>query len=158
MARVKRGTTKNKRKSKILKLAKGFRNARSTKFKQAKQAVIRAGQHAFAHRRKKKRVFRKLWQVQISAGLKEHNISYSKFIDLVTKGKFGINRKMLSLLAREDIQCFDNAVSQITGNKIERKNAVEIIEETEEMVEEVAETEDMPETEKTSEEVMEEKK
>ena len=60
MARVKRGVMKNKRRSKILKLAKGYRNARSTKFKQAKQAVIRAGQHAFAHRRKKKRVFRKL--------------------------------------------------------------------------------------------------
>jgi len=60
MARVKRGVLKNKRKSKILKLAKGFRGARSTKFKQAKQAIIRAGQHAFAHRRKKKREFRKL--------------------------------------------------------------------------------------------------
>ena len=122
MARVKRGILKNKRKSKILKLAKGFRNARSTKFKQAKQAIIRAGQHAFAHRRKKKRVFRKLWQIQISAGLKEHNISYSKFIDLITKGKFGINRKMLALLARENIESFDKAVCEITGNKIERKS------------------------------------
>lgn len=142
MARVKRGTTKNKRKSKILKLAKGFRNARSTKFKQAKQAVIRAGQHAFAHRRKKKRIFRKLWQVQISAGLKEHNISYSKFIDLVTKGKFGINRKMLALLARENIETFDKVISEITGNKIERKEIPEIKEEvTEEKVKEVVEKE-----------------
>ena len=132
MARVKRGILKNKRKKKILKLAKGFRNARSTKFKQAKQAVIRAGQHAFAHRRKKKRVFRKLWQIQISAGLKEHGISYSKFIDLLNKGGFGINRKMLALLAREDINSFDQAVSQVTGKKIERKEKVEIKEEAEE--------------------------
>lgn len=125
MARVKRGTTKNKRKSKILKLAKGFRNARSTKFKQAKQAVIRGGQHAFAHRRKKKRVFRKLWQIQISAGLKEHNISYSKFIDKLSKGNFGIDRKMLSLIAKENIDTFDRTVSTITGKKIERKQEVE---------------------------------
>ena len=126
MARVKRGTLKNKRRSKILKMAKGFRNARSTKFKQAKQAVIRAGQHAFAHRRKKKRVFRKLWQVQISAGLKEHGISYSKFIDKLNKGGFGIDRKMLALLAREDIASFDRAVSQVTGQKIERKDSPKI--------------------------------
>lgn len=101
-------------------MAKGFRNARSTKFKQAKQAVIRAGQHAFAHRRKKKREFRKLWQIQISAGLKEHGISYSNFMDKLTKGGFGINRKMLALLAREDIDSFDKVVSKITGKEIKR--------------------------------------
>ena len=111
---------KNKRKSKILKLAKGYRNARSTKFKQAKQAVIRAGQHAFAHRRKKKRVFRKLWQVQIGAGLQEHGISYSRFIEKLNKGEFGIDRKMLALLAREDIKSFDRVVAEVTGEKIDR--------------------------------------
>lgn len=146
MARVKRGILKNKRKSKILKLAKGFRNARSTKFKQAKQAVIRAGQHAFAHRRKKKRVFRKLWQIQISAGLKEHKISYSKFIDLLNKKEFGINRKMLALLARENIESFDKAIAEITGNKIERKEKPEIKEGvSEKKVEEVKEEEETTE-------------
>ncbi len=113
MVRVKRGILKNKRKKKILKLAKGYRNARSTKYKQAKQAVIRAGQHAFAHRRKKKRVFRKLWQIQISAALKEHEISYSKFMDLLKKNNISINRKMLSELARENKEVFDNIVNSV---------------------------------------------
>lgn len=130
---------KNKRRSKILKLAKGYRNARSTKFKQAKQAVIRAGQHAFGHRRKKKRVFRKLWQVQISAGLREHEISYSRFIDKLNKGGFGIDRKMLALLAREDIASFDRTISTVTGTNIKRESvpkmpteeAVEIVEKKE---------------------------
>ena len=58
MTRVKRGTIKRKRKNKILKAAKGFHNARSTKYKQAKQALIRAGQHAFNNRRKKKGDYR----------------------------------------------------------------------------------------------------
>lgn len=114
MTRVKRGILKNKRKTKILKLAKGFRNARSTKYKQAKQAVIRAGQHAFAHRRKKKRVFRKLWQVKISAGLKEKGISYSKFIDQLNKKEFGINRKMLADLAENNKEAFDRVVEKVT--------------------------------------------
>ena len=117
---------KNKRRSKILKLAKGYRNARSTKFKQAKQAVIRAGQHAFAHRRKKKRVFRKLWQVQISAGLQEHGISYSRFIEKLNKGGFGIDRKMLALLAREDVASFDRVVAEVTGAKVDRKEVPEM--------------------------------
>jgi len=110
MTRVKRGVLKNKRKKKILKLAKGFRNARSTKYKQAKQAVIRAGQHAFAHRRKKKREFRKLWQIQISAALSALNLSYSKFIDLLTKKNIEINRKMLSEIAQENPETFKSVV------------------------------------------------
>jgi len=114
MTRVKRGVLKNKRKSKILKLAKGFRNARSTKFKQAKQALIKAGQHAFGHRRKKKREFRKLWQVRISAALKEHDISYSKFIDLLNKKEFSINRKMLAEIAENDSEVFKKIVEKAT--------------------------------------------
>ncbi len=113
MTRVKRGIIKNKRKNKILKLAKGYRNARSTKFKQAKQAVIRAGQHAFAHRRKKKREFRKLWQVQISAALKPFDISYSVFIDALNKNNIDVNRKMLALLAQENAEAFEAIVEKI---------------------------------------------
>ena len=147
MARVKRGVMKNKRRSKILKLAKGYRNARSTKFKQAKQAVIRAGQHAFAHRRKKKRVFRKLWQVQIGAGLQEHKISYSRFIDKLNKGEFGIDRKMLALLAREDIASFDRVVSAVTGTEIKREAAPEMPEEVKEVVEKKEEKVEAPKKE-----------
>ncbi len=113
MTRVKRGTIKRKRKNKILKLAKGFRNARSTKYKQAKQAIIRAGQHAFNHRRKKKRVFRKLWQIKISAAVKKMDLSYSRFIDLLTKGEYGINRKMLADLAENNPETFQRIVDKV---------------------------------------------
>ena len=87
---------KNKRKSKVLQLAKGFRNARSTKYKQAKQGVIRAGQHAFAHRRKKKRVMRKGWQIKINYAVRDlAGISYSVFMDMVHKKNIAIDRKIM---------------------------------------------------------------
>jgi len=113
MTRVKRGVLKRKRRNKVIKAAKGFRNARSTKFKQAKQAIIRAGQHAFSHRRKKKRVFRKLWQIKISAAVKKIDLSYSRFIDLLTKGEYGINRKMLADLAENNPETFSRIAEQV---------------------------------------------
>ena len=113
MTRVKRGILKNKRKSKILKLAKGYRNARSTKYKQAKQAVIRAGQHAFAHRRKKKREFRKQWQILISAFVKNEGLSYSKFIDLLNKKNIGINRKMMAELIKKSPETMKRIVEEV---------------------------------------------
>jgi len=113
MSRVKRGTIKNKRKSKILKLAKGYRNARSTKYKQAKQAVIKAGLHAFAHRRKNKRNFRKQWQIIISAFVKNEGISYSKFIDLLNKKNIGINRKMMADLIKNNPEVMKRIIDQV---------------------------------------------
>jgi len=113
MTRVKRGTIKRKRKNKILALTKGFRNARSTKFRQAKQALIRAGQHAFNHRRQKKADFRQLWQIKISAATKQAGLSYSKFIDLLTKKKVGINRKMLADLAENKSETFNRIIEEI---------------------------------------------
>ncbi len=113
MTRVKRGVLKNKRKSKILKLAKGYRNARSTKYKQAKQAVIRAGQHAFAHRRKKKREFRKQWQILISAFVKKEGLSYSKFIDLLNKKNIGVNRKMMAEMIKENPDAMKRIIEEV---------------------------------------------
>jgi len=117
MSRVKRGTIKNKRKKKMLKLAKGYRNARSTKFKQAKQAVIRAGQHSFAHRRKKKRVMRKNWQVLISGGLSVYGISYSRFIDTLNKKDVAVNRKMMADMIQNAPEAWDRFVQETTGAK-----------------------------------------
>ena len=109
---------KNKRKKKILKLAKGFRNARSTKYKQAKQAVIRAGQHAFAHRRKKKRVMRKEWQIKIGAAVQHlQGISYSRFIDMLTKKEIGIDRKIMADLIQNNPETFARFVEEVTGEK-----------------------------------------
>ncbi len=114
MTRIKRGTLKNKRKGKILKLAKGYSNARSTKYKQAKQAVIRAGQHAFAHRRKKKRVMRKQWQILISGGLREAGISYSKFMDMVNKKDIAVNRKMMAEMVQNQPEAWKRFVDTVT--------------------------------------------
>lgn len=130
MARVKRSMMKNKRRNKILKLAKGFRNARSTKYKQAKQGVIRAGQHAFAHRRAKKRVMRQRWQVKINYAVRDlAGLSYSKFIDQVTKAGIAVDRKIMAEMVENDMDAFARFVSAVTGSKVEAK-AVETAKES----------------------------
>ena len=110
---------KNKRKKKILKLAKGFRNARSTKYKQAKQGVIRAGQHSFAHRRKKKRVMRKEWQINISYAVQalQPGLSYSRFMDMVTKKEVSVDRKIMSQMIKQNPEAFGRFVEEVTGEK-----------------------------------------
>ncbi len=125
MARVKRAMMKNKRKSKILKLAKGFRNARSTKYKQAKQGVIRAGQHAFAHRRKKKREMRKQWQIKISYAVKDMTgLSYSKFIDVLTKKEIGIDRKIMAEMIEQDPAAFHRFLSSVIDGDVSEMSVV----------------------------------
>lgn len=141
MARVKRSMMKNKRKNKVLKLAKGFRNARSTKYKQAKQGVIRAGQHAFAHRRKKKRIMRKDWQVRINYAVRNlAGISYSQFMDQVHKKGVEVDRKIMADMVRNDMDAFARFVSDITGTKVEAA-AVETAKQAEEVAAETDEPE-----------------
>lgn len=113
MARVKRGTTSVKRRKNILKLTKGYRFGRSTKEREAKQALIRAGQHALAHRRAKKGEFRALWNTKISAGTKELGLSYSKFIDALKKKNIGLDRKILSQLAEAEPETFKYIVEEV---------------------------------------------
>jgi len=108
MTRVKRGTTSLKRRKKVLKLAKGFRNARSTKERQAHEALLHAGVHAFAHRRKKKGDFRRLWQIKINAGLRMLGFTYSKFMGELNKKNVGLNRKMLADIAENNPETFKN--------------------------------------------------
>ena len=80
MARVKRGVESRRKHKKVLKLAKGYRGARSRTFKVAKQAVTRAGQYAYRDRRVKKRVFRSLWIVRINAAARDNGLTYSQLI------------------------------------------------------------------------------
>ena len=80
MSRVKRGVQAKKRHKKILKLAKGYRGARSRTFKVANQAVLKAGQYAYRDRKVKKRTFRSLWIIRINAAVREHGLSYSVFM------------------------------------------------------------------------------
>ena len=79
MARVKRGVEARRKHKKVLKLAKGYRGARSRTFKVAKQAVTRAGQYAYRDRKVKKRTFRSLWIVRINAAVREHGM-YTAFL------------------------------------------------------------------------------
>lgn len=99
MTRVKRGVTALKRRRKILQKTKGFRGQRKSKERAAKDALLHAGLHAFHDRRKKKRNFRKLWNIKINAASRENGVSYSKLIDKLNKANIKLNRKVLSELA-----------------------------------------------------------
>jgi large subunit ribosomal protein L20 len=99
MSRVKRGVTAHARHKKILKLAKGYRGARSRVFRVAKQAVIKAGQYAYRDRKQRKRDFRRLWIIRINAGARECGLSYSRMMDGLHKAGVEVDRKMLAELA-----------------------------------------------------------
>ncbi|MAG12360.1 50S ribosomal protein L20 [bacterium] len=114
MTRVKRGTTSLKHRRKILKQAKGYNFGRSTKERQAKEAVIHAGAHAFAHRRKKKGDFRRLWNVKINAAIRAHGVSYSKFIHALKEKNVVLNRKILADLAEHHPGTFEKILKETT--------------------------------------------
>ncbi len=113
MARVKRGTTVRKRHKKILKLTKGYKLGRKNLFRQAKQAVLKAGQHAYRDRRNKKRDFRRLWIVQLNAAVRAHELSYSQFIYGLDKTGLKLNRKVLAQLSIEAPAQFADVISKV---------------------------------------------
>ena len=106
MARVKGGIMSNKRRKKVLKLAKGYYGARHRLFRTAKQAVMKSGRYAFIGRKQKKREFRKLWITRISAGCKMNGMNYSTFMNGLKKSGVTLNRKMLSEMAIHDAAGF----------------------------------------------------
>lgn len=99
-----------RRHRKVLKAAKGFRQARSNRFQVAQEAVVHAGAYAFAGRKLKKRDLRSLWIARINAGVVAEGVSYSKFIAGLKKSKIEIDRKILSAIATEDINTFKEIV------------------------------------------------
>jgi large subunit ribosomal protein L20 len=122
MARSKGGTRTVKRRNNILAMTKGYRFGRSTKKKQAREAIFHAGKYAFAHRRDKKNDYRRLWNVRINAGLDQIDLtaqagekpfSYSKFIGALKKADITINRKMLSALAEQSPATFAKIVEKV---------------------------------------------
>ncbi len=113
MPRVKRGTIHVKKRRKLLAKAKGYKWGRKNLIKQAKEAVTKAGVHAYIDRRKKKRDFRRLWQIKINAFVREHGLSYSKFINLLKKNKIEIDRKILADLAVNNKKVFLNIINKI---------------------------------------------
>ena len=102
MARVKRGFKARRRRNKVLKLAKGYRGARSKLFRSATEAVDRALNYAFRDRRVKKRDFRSLWIVRINAASRINGLSYRKFIFGLKKADVQIDRKVLADIAVTD--------------------------------------------------------
>jgi len=106
MPRVKRGVTAHKRHKKVLKQAKGYYGARSKIYRVAKQAVIKAGQYAYRDRRQKKRQFRSLWIQRINAAARVNDLSYSRFINGLSKAGIEVDRKMLADIAVHDMPAF----------------------------------------------------
>ncbi len=115
MPRVKRGVTAHARHKKVLDAAKGFRGRRSTVFRIAKEAVMRAGQYAYRDRRNKKRTFRALWITRINAACREHDLTYSVFIAGLKKASIELDRKVLADMAVMDKPAFAAIVGQAKG-------------------------------------------
>jgi large subunit ribosomal protein L20 len=113
MTRIKRGIISLKRRRKILKQVKGFRWGRKSKERLAKEALLHAGLHRFQDLRKKKRNFRKLWQLKINAGVRQHGLSYSVFINKLKKASIGLNRKILADLAEHHPKVFEEIVKKV---------------------------------------------
>ena len=106
MARIKGGLNAKKKHNRVLKLAKGYRGARSKQYRIAKQSVMRALTSAFAGRKQRKREMRVLWIARINAGCRLNGLSYSKFMYGLKLAEVDINRKMLSDLAVNDAAGF----------------------------------------------------
>ncbi len=113
MSRVKRGTTKLKRRRNVLAQVKGYRFGRSTKERVAKEAIAHAGAYAFRDRRTKKRLARNLWSLRINAAARVEGMSYSKFIGALKKAGSLLDRKSLSALAKDHPATFERLVKSI---------------------------------------------
>ena len=112
MPRVKRGTVKRKRHSKILRQAQGYWGGKSRLYKTAKEQVEKSGNYAYRDRRNKKRAFRRLWITRINAACRANGLPYGRFIEAVKKAGIDLDRKVLAQMAVEDAQAFVGLVEQ----------------------------------------------
>lgn len=117
MARIKGGLNAKKKHKRVLKLAKGYRGARSKQYRIAKQAVMRALASSYAGRKQRKRQFRQLWIARINAAARLNGLSYSKFMHGLKLADVNINRKMLAEMAVNDAEGF-TALAEIAKGKI----------------------------------------
>ena len=136
MARVKGGNVSKNRRRKVLKEAKGYFGSKHRLYKTAQEQLFHSGAYAFRDRKQNKRNFRKLWLTRINAACRENDISYSKFINGLTKAGIEINRKMLSEMAIDDAKSFTalvetakkalngevNSAKKVESKKVETKN------------------------------------
>jgi large subunit ribosomal protein L20 len=112
MARVKRGVTAHAKHKKVLKAAKGFYGRRKNTIRIAKQAVEKSLQYAYRDRKVRKRNFRALWVQRINAAVREHGLTYGRFIDGLNKAGIEIDRKVLSDMAIHEPQAFAALVAK----------------------------------------------
>ena len=112
MARVKRGVTAHARHKKVIDAAKGYYGRRKSTYRAAVQAVEKAGQYAYRDRRTKKRNFRSLWIQRINAGVREHGLTYSRFMSGLKAAGIEIDRKVLSDIAIREPEAFKALVDQ----------------------------------------------
>ena len=137
MARVKSSVVTKQRHKKVLKRAKGYFGSKHRLYKSAKEQLMHSGQYAFRDRKQKKREFRKLWITRINAACRENEISYSRFIEGLTKAGVEINRKMLAEIAINDKEAFANLVkvakdgkaANVETKKVVKEEKVEVKEE-----------------------------
>ena len=154
MARVKNGAVTKARHKKVLKAAKGYFGSKHRLYKTAKEQLMHSGQYAFRDRKQKKRDFRKLWIARINAACRANNISYSRFIEGLTKAGVEVNRKMLSEIAINDEKAFAELVKVALDGKAGKITKEEVKAEKKTTVVKAAKAE---KTEKVEKEVKEEK-
>lgn len=113
MPRSKKGGKKRQKHKKTIKKAKGYKWGRSSLFKHAKQAVQKAGQHAYRDRKKKKREMRKLWQIRINAAARQHGMKYSELIHQLKENDIELDRKILAQLAEKKPEAFEKLIEEL---------------------------------------------
>ena len=116
MARVKGGVNAKKKHNRVLKLAKGYRGARSKQYRVAKQSVMRALAESYRGRKERKRQFRQLWIARINAACRLNDISYSKFMFGLKNAGIVLNRKVLAEIALTDEKAFTELVNKAKEN------------------------------------------
>ena len=115
MARIKGGLNAKKKHKRVLKLAKGYRGARSKQYRIAKQSVMRALEESYTGRKQRKRQFRQLWIARINAAARINGLSYSKFMHGLKLAGIDLNRKMLAEMAVSDPEGFAQLVETAKG-------------------------------------------
>lgn len=117
MPRTKNSPASRERRKKVLTRAKGYRQGRSKLYRHAREFVEKGLTYAYAHRRRKKRDFRRLWITRISAACKQNGISYSELICRLKEADIGLNRKMLAEIAFNDQEAFTDIVRKLQKEK-----------------------------------------
>ena len=117
MTRIKRGVAASKRRKNFIKRAKGFTNRRRTNAIAAKEALLKADSYAYAHRRLRKRDFRKLWTIRTNAAAREHGMTFSGLIGALRKDRVALNKKMLAELATRNPAALEKIIKQFAVAK-----------------------------------------